>query len=955
MPGTQLTATRGSETRTFDASDASLLRAAVEKGWTVDGHTVVRREDSYRAVPSDRDDLLEAATSKGWALVGGSPVAPFEGWVAPPAMAPTDGSFGEAALAASAPVLEQRTDAAAQQKFARELAAQRTEEARRAQLEQQYGAGLSAQGLGNAAATAGEGVSRGLALGFDAPAAYIQAGVEQLLESKRLGGPANPDVPRDFGASLQAAREGIAGHQEANPLLAAGSELTGAAGPAILSGGESLAARVAAKTPAGLVARKAAQYGVGATSRIALTAPGLKGSLLRVAAPAVRLGIEGGVQGAAQGAGAEANRLWADEDTHSVAEYLSAMGGGAASGFGLGSVVGLGIGAGLGSKALAGGPEKYEQLAKGMGLIRATEPAAEAAAGVAAPAAYPEPPKPGLMRKLAGKVVKLTPEQVSAARNKAYGPIRDKWNEFLRLGQRFDEELDIAAKKNFVRTAAPEPSTFRFEDVVDDPVLGLSKGDLEALADQGAVLHDGKGGAAAVHRLVSRIESLKDDLFELSVSKQRPNGLTQGDVFIATDQAKRDVDKLVAWANSRNPYLYEALAPKADQLRGLLVDESMWPRALTQAQASTNGTWAPAISAKMDTSLNNMSGKLGVKSEYNPYDLTDKINDKWLGSHLASIGQATEEQTADAVQRLLNTAADDAVNRAGVYGSKDAQEAAARMSKLRNEIQAELGAAGQFNAAASGSPAGIGITGYAQEAALNRVREFAHKSTVDASKRVERAATLPTLLGKKPSAVAAGATKAAGQRDKIAAGVERFYDQVASGEADEDNARYVATLEQAFGPEMANAERARFSRQQQFLMQKSGDPKDPRFKTQFRKYAEPALHPLEAIDRVAAGEATTEDRETLAALHPKLLADFTRRALEAVSKASPTYHQRLRISQALGVPLDASLDPVRYQMHQEIAAQQAGQAAQAREAQQQQQVLTPGNRTQPEVNELVTP
>lgn len=952
MPGPMLTATRGNEKRTFAGDDAELLRAAVEKGWSIDGHTVVQRENSYRAVPADRADLLEAATSKGWALLGGNPAE--AGDVLPDVplaeQQPAVTNFGEAALAASAPMLQQRADAAAQQRFLRDLEAQRAEEARRAQLEQEHGAGLSARGLGNAAATMGEGVSRGLSLGFDAPAAYIQAGVDQALEG--IAGPANPDVPRTFGDSVEAAKKGIAGRSETNPMLAAGSELTGAVLPALATGGETLAARVLAKTPAGFVARKAVQYGAGAGAKVALTAPGLKGAALRVVAPAVKLGVEGGVQGAAQGAGAEVNRLWMDEDPHGVAEYLSAAWEGGTQGAKLGSALGAGLGLAVGGKALAGGVESYEKMARGQGLLRLPAEGAEAAAP--AMTAYPEPAEPGFVKRQAAKVAGLKPEQAAKMRDEAYPGLMKKWNEFIGLREQL-EELNIAAKREWAKRVAPEPARFSFSSVIDDEGLGLSKASLDDLANDGAILHDGKGGAAAVKRLSKQLEALDAKLLEDDLT----DGVTHGEVVSAVDQAKRSVDQVVAWAETRNKYLYETLAPRAQQLREFLENEEAVGAALAKGQRDTNGTWAPAIRAKMDSALDSMEATGGVQKA-GSYKSAGRINDSWLSQRMSNAGSNVEAQSEDAVNRLLNTATDDALMRSGTYGSKASQEAAKRVAQLRDEIQAEMGGIAKLNKSVA-APTGdnltvlgteIPLSGYAVEAARNRITRAAHKATMDTGKRVDKAAALPALLGKKPSAAAVAITKTAQQREKIAAGVERFYDQVANGESDAENARYVAMLEQTFGPDMANAERARFSRQQQFLMEKAGDPKSPLFRTQFLKYAEPALHPLEAIDRIASGSATAEDRETLKALHPQLFASFMRRALEQVAKASPTYDQRLRISQALGVPLDASLEPARYQMHQEIAAQQAGMAGAKR---QQNQVLTPGNRQTPDVTEIVEP
>lgn len=946
MPGPKLTATRGSEKREFAGDDAELLRAAVEKGWAIDGHTVVRREDAYRAVPADRGDLLEAATSKGWS-VAGAPLT--EGLPDIPLAADQgaqDGRWAVTADAVDQGDLQRRQEALEQQRFAREIAGLRAEEQRQAELQQEHGAGLTtAKGLANTAATTGEALSRGVSLGFDAPAAGVQAVVEQGLEA--IAGPANPDVPRTLGESFDAAKQGIAGRQEANPLLATGAEVVGAVAPALATGGQSLAARVLAKTPAGFVARKAAQYGAAAGAKAALTAPGLKGAVMRVAAPAVRLGVEGGVQGAAQGAGAAANQLWMDEDAHGVAEYLAAGLEGAWDGGKLGAALGAGIGAVQGARALGSAVEPAAPAA-GNGLLRLDE-AAEAPAMTA----YPEPAQPGFVKRQVAKVVGIKPEQAAKIRDEAHPKLVQKWNEFIGAREQL-ENLNVAAKKAWARRVAPEPAQFSFSSVIDDEGLGLSKAHLEALANEGYVLH-GNGAAGQVKLLAKRLDTLETELMEVDLT----TGATHGDVVNALDQAKRDADKLVAWAEARNPALYAELAPRVQQLRELLENEEVVGAVLANAQRRGNGTWAPAIRAQMDSALDSMEATKGVQ-KVGSYKSAGRVNDSWLTQRLAAAGSNVEMQSEDAVNRLLNTATDDYMTRSEIYGSKEAQAAAKRVAQLRDEIQAEMGGIAKINRSVE-APSGSNMTvlgteipgsGYAIEAARNRIAKSAHKTTIDTAKRVESAGKLTVLLGDKASAQTAAATKLAEQREKMGAAIDRFYDRVASGEAEQENARYAALLEQAFGPDMAAAERQRFTAQQQFLMTAAGDPKDPRFKSRFRRYAEPALHPLEAIDRMAAGEATPEDRETLKALHPRLLTAFTLRAIEAAEKSKATYDQRLRISQAIGVPLDPSLEPARYQMHQEIAAQQAGQAAGVRKAQQD-QVVTPGNRKPPEMDGMV--
>lgn len=960
MPGAQLTATRGEEKRTFDGGDAELLRAAVEKGWTIDGHTVVQRGEEYRAVPADKADLLEAAAAKGWSVRGGAadgllPDIPLAADQAP------------VTLEAFAPDLAQKQGAIDAAGVQRDLQAQKQREAQQAALEREFGAGLtSIGGLANAAQTAGEGVSRGLSLGFDAPMAAAQSMVADAQDFYRGDQPegttvhSTRPVGEDPGSFIRPeVRQGIAQRAVINPGTAFVGDAAGSVLPAIATGGESLTARLAARAPTGILAQKAAGLGVRSAGALGLAgavleAPGLAGSLARVAAPAVKLAVEGGSQGLVQGATRAANDLWLSGDATGVWDYVRAGAGGAWGGGLLGTALGGAVGTGLGLRTLGKGGTM--QL-KGLGLLDdAAKPNVNPPAEPSLQ--YTPPAEENAVREAVAERLKLTPEQAAKQKNELYPKVRDKVNEFFDLEDRFREELDIAAKKRWVAKNATGPAPVEFGDVRAE--LGLTTPELEALAQQGAIQLDGKGGTGMVTRLIARLDDLENDLFVKSLKEP----LTEGEVHTAIDQAKRYTDEVSKWAAQRNPYLHDLLDPKADQLRTFLVDKKVWPAALADMQEQTNSTWSTSIAARMDSDLSNVAGTLGKKSQWRKYENARKVNDAWLNGHFNGIGASpVEEQTSQAVNRWLNSSSDDALTRARIYGDKESIAAAERLNRLRREIQQDLGTVADINAntgadsavAALARGQALGVlnqvpgASYVAEAAADRAREWAHKATVKGLEAVDRAAELRALVGKaRPSVVGALAGSAEGGA-KAAKAVDDYLRVALSGQPSEDEQQMLAVLEGSFGSEMAQAAAADMQRQREFLLQKQQEGAD---RASMRRYGAAALEPLDALERVSKGISTREDRETLQALNAPLYQRFVDKAVDNLSRKSTTYDDRLRASQALALPLDPSLEPENYAMHQQVAAQQSTMAAQQKAAQGE-SILTPGNQREPRMGKLL--
>jgi hypothetical protein len=901
----------------------------------------------------------------------------------------------------------------------RERVAREQQEAAEAERQRRYGAEHSAT---TAAAAVGEALGRVPTLGLDAPQIALQAAGdwvghrvpvpdsttweavtaspfdpsgqplvdlgpgdgrlakldeqrdEQPLVDARFsagGGDAETAPAPTYAELFDAAKEGVAGRREANPMLSGGVELAGNVGLALASGGSSLAARggatglitrIAAKTPTGTLARKAAQAGIWAGAKVAAKAeaPGLAGSLARIAAPAVALGTEGAVGGAVAGAVQEANQAWLANDYDSVWDLASAAGWGLLKGGAIGLGLGTVIGAGKGLLAERGGAEAGKQALREGGLV--PEDLTQMADDLPVPPeeasmAYPKPESSG---GLAQRALKLTPEQSKKLRDGTYGRVRDKFNRFVRLDDELAETLDISAKRQYAVSNGSEVAPTDFHTVREE--LGFDTGYFKRLMSDPAIAAD-QSSMRILRRLDKQLEGLEKKQFEAasggfedvkipawntdemsvlpSSAARRAKPLSEGAVYMDVDQMKRFVQRARADANDQNlGLLYDELAPVDETLVDYLQSDVAWSPKLAEINRITNPTWAKSITAKSDGQLSGFTLRKGEKLDANAYEYQRQVNDGWLDGHMSRVGVPQEEQRALAMQRMLNAASDDALTRARVYGSKEMRKAADEMVKLRREIEADLGQITQWNTnteAAGETAKNLGVlaqvpgAAWAVESAANKARERAYKSTVDSIDAIDKAAAMRGLFraaspNRTLNVALKSAPMAAENLPEVAGYIERM---VAGGpEQMDDEDKSIAELERVFGPEMAAVHSAKMEAQRQFLLARAGNPDSPADRAKLYRYGDAALRPLKAIDRVAAGVGTAEDREAVQALYPALWKRFVDGAIRTMNKRERTYDDRLKASRALGLPVDASLQPQNLSALQQLANTAAGPEAQ---------------------------
>jgi len=943
MPPPKITIKLSDGTSGVIDADPELIRNALaeDKGATF-GNVPIRRGDEVGTVSGD---LLENAVSDGWkvdaGLTEGLPDIPLAGEQGPVTLESVD----QAAYQRSEQGLR---DA----KFRRGLDAQLEAERQREQLQLNEGAGLTtARGLSNLAQTAGEQLSRGVSVGFDAPMAAVQAtteamagppidqeGVEMTPHRGVTPGGEQPAV--SWADRFDSAMQGIEGRREANPVTGAVSEVAGAVVPALATGGQGVLARLAAQAPTGRLAALATKWGVGAGSgilraaKVAQQGPGMATGLARLAAPAIALGIEGGVQGGVSSATQAANTLWQSEDDNSVADYLLAMGEsglkGGALGFGLGGLIGLG-------KGIAGarkGIEGSNKTLRGMRLMSEeapTLPPTMAPADLAEH--YPVPEGPGAGTALARKAVKLTPDAAKGLRDKLYNEVQADADEFFQLRGQLDNDLDLKAKKAYVAKHGTTQLSSQYNPATVRETAGLlSPQELDTLIADPAIAQDGKGTAALLRRLQIQLKASVDDLFK--ISEERP--LTEGDLFWTLDQMKRDTDKVVSRTNNGNQHVFEILKPRADALREALMDEEAWTVALPKMQRATNESWARSIAATNDTLVKPILHFEGEQAAWNAFDQPPKVNGEWLYSHMGAAGvHPPEAQMEKAFNRLLNAHADDAITRAQIYGSDEMLKVAKRAVELRGRLQTKLGQAVDINknvgagtdvARHLGAAALVPGATYAAEVAGDRMRSALYGGTVKGVEQVQRAAELSRLvLGARPSAALAIGSRAAEPAVKAAANPEEIYQYVqrlVSGDPANEDAFQM--LDQAVGPALGAAARAHLERQRDFIMEKVGDPKDPQARQRMLDYGSAALRPMDALNRIGAGVGTPADRETVQKLYPALWKRFVESALQNMEKKGATYDDKIRASQALGMTLDPSLEPARVEQLQGLVNSKAG-------------------------------
>jgi hypothetical protein len=122
-------------------------------------------------------------------------------------------------------------------------------------------------------------------------------------------------------------------------------------------------------------------------------------------------------------------------------------------------------------------------------------------------------------------------------------------------------------------------------------------------------------------------------------------------------------------------------------------------------------------------------------------------------------------------------------------------------------------------------------------------------------------------------------------------------------------------------PALAHAIAVKVAARTQFLMEKAGpEPvnalgmktrRDPLTQAKLNRYARAIVDPQGAIARIAAGEDSAEDRETVEALNPAMWGEFVEKTVAQMEEQNLPHAAKIRASLALGIPLDDSMSPDR--------------------------------------------
>src|SRR5690606_27160108 len=105
---------------------------------------------------------------------------------------------------------------------------------------------------------------------------------------------------------------------------------------------------------------------------------------------------------------------------------------------------------------------------------------------------------------------------------------------------------------------------------------------------------------------------------------------------------------------------------------------------------------------------------------------------------------------------------------------------------------------------------------------------------------------------------------------------------------------------------------------------------DPVRQLRSARYIRAARKPNEAMQRLAEGTGTIEDRETLDALYPAMFRAFGERVLAKARKSKQplTYRERQRLHFATGLPFSADQVPGAMRRIRRIEAEKAAEAEQ---------------------------
>lgn len=320
--------------------------------------------------------------------------------------------------------------------------------------------------------------------------------------------------------------------------------------------------------------------------------------------------------------------------------------------------------------------------------------------------------------------------------------------------------------------------------------------------------------------------------------------------------------------------------------------------------------------------------------------------DRMHGNRVESLKKSAQESVSSEEAKL------EAAKQANIESVKQAEDqfekAAATVDKNRDGSSI-----GSFiTGAAFGTGGPVGAMGaWAAQRALKsigtRVTEHLYPSAVSTQQTINQASKLPGIIG--------NAVEKAGE---VARPLKEMFDinkalNHLRMEADpttaqgEEHNQTLAQIADEAGPEMAQAIKAKYDAKAQFLLDKAGPqpvdmfgrpaPYPPAIQDKLRRYMDAADDPQGALERIGNGKGTSEDRETLQAIYPKMWDEFAQKVLSNVDDKVP-YNKRIKASFAIGLPLDSSLKPDNVAFYQTLArkppqpAKSGGQAKPAGKA-----------------------
>jgi hypothetical protein len=493
--------------------------------------------------------------------------------------------------------------------------------------------------------------------------------------------------------------------------------------------------------------------------------------------------------------------------------------------------------------------------------------------------------------------------------------------------------------------------------VFDGHGRGIDPAEFNALIDSSAASIDdiiGKQGeiALASGGGLSVLKRTKDILE--SGKKKIGEHLAAGDVgsaYMVADDVKRMIGKA---GGTKNGTAKLKLRDVYEDWRGFMENEDLFGE-LAQTQKKVNPAWSEHIRRENDSSVGGFFQRSGDAAE-DPFEVLRRTNDRSIGGLLNELGKAESEGTEEALRRYLRSASIDAETRAAAWGTPELQASAKRIKEATAKIEDSLNAVALLKRDANGwaelkkSTDGIPFAG----AAMHAASSLAQKVGAVGESRVmgmlaPRAAEQPIgLMGKlTDGAVKAQqsvtshadsavkrifeAAKGKPVREAVALGaqqVERALTQAsalhnpASRESQELDRRTAEIA--AVDPGLAQSLRDKVMTRAAFIQSKTTpatDPSDPLGMSpgmvdaatwrKNNRYVVAAMDPQAALKRVAAGDGTPEDLETLQALSPRLYQSFVQRALERVQRAKqpPTIRQRQKLGYMLGMPLDRASQP----------------------------------------------